>query len=160
MALTTKQQAFALAIAEGATATAAARMAGYADSSAQALRVGASRLANDSKIQQAVFQHRERRLQGPLASKALACLEGVMDDETAPPAARITAAKFILEAAGHGIENRRLAIRHPQENDRQLSDYTLAELEAMANAAEVRLKIVQGQVIDGDDSGAGGELAC
>jgi hypothetical protein len=76
-----------------------------------------------------------------------------MDDETAPPAARITAAKFILEAAGHGIENRRLSARHPDDHhEKQLSDYTIAELEDMASAAEVRLKIVQGREIDGDDS--------
>ena len=111
MPLTTKQQAFALAVAEGATASAAARLAGYAHTSPASLRVQASRLSSDPNIQKAIFEHRQRRLQGPLASKALACLESVMEDLAAPPAARVAAAKWTLEAAGHGVAAQSLKLR-------------------------------------------------
>jgi hypothetical protein len=152
MPLTDKQARFAENLAAGMTATDAARAAGYLTSSPQSLRVTASRLTSLPSIQQAVFQHRERRLQGPLASMALACLEGVMQDLAAPPAARIQAAKFILEAAGHGLENRRLSARHPDDIEKGISNFTLAELEAMVAAAEERMNLAQGKVIESGDN--------
>ena len=136
----------------GMNATDAARGAGYSNNSAVALRVAGNRLANDPKIQRAAFEHREKRLQGPLANKAIATLEAVMDDRAAAPAARIQAAKFILEAAGHGLESRRLAARLPSQDDRCLADLSNAELEsfvleAMANKARAG-RLGNGAVID------------
>ena len=150
MALTTKQQAYALAIAEGATSTAAARVAGYACESAASLRTQASRLAGDPNIQRAIWEHRERRLSGPMATKALATLEAVMDDTAAPSAARVAAAKWTLEAAGLGLENRRLLIRHPEDGNRALSGMSLGELEELCRVAETTLRQARGEVIDAD----------
>ena len=151
MALTSKQQAYALAVAEGASSTAAARMAGYAcEKSASSLRTQASRLAGDRNVQRAIWEHRERRLSGPMASKALATLEAVMDDLTAPPSARVAAAKWALEAAGFGLENRRLLIRHPEDSNKSLSGMTLAQLEELCRSAETTLKHARGQVIEAD----------
>ena len=150
MALTTKQQAYALAVAEGASSTAAARVAGYACGSAASLRTQASRLAGDSTVQRAIWEYRERRLSGPMATKALATLEAVMDDLAAPPAARVAAAKWTLEAAGMGLENRRLLIRHPDDSNKSLSGMTLNQLEDLCRSAETTLKLARGQVIDAD----------
>lgn len=150
MKLTAKQAAYALAVAQGANSTAAARLAGYADNSDTSLRTQASRLANDPNIQRAIFEHRERRLSGPLATKALACLEGVLDDPTAPPQAKIQAAKFVLEAAGHGIESRRLATRQPDNEGRLLSDYTIAELQDVIDRGETDLKRTRGRVLESE----------
>jgi hypothetical protein len=128
-------------------------MAGYADSSPASLRVQASRLSQDPKIKQAVFHHRERRLQGPLATKALACLEGVMDDLAAPPAARIQAAKWTLEACGFGVINRQLLARNPEDIDKGISNLTLEELEELATRQGLDLvRLAQGKVIESGDN--------
>lgn len=150
MALTTKQQAYALAVAEGASSQQAARMANYACTSAASLRVQASRLANDPNIQQAILEHRQRRLSGPMASKALACLEGIAEDLTAPPAARVAASRWILEAAGMGLENRRLLARHPEDSNKALSSLTLSELEELCQSAERRMKQADGREIEAE----------
>lgn len=148
--LTDKQRKYVEGVARGLSSTEAARQGGYAYSSPQSLRVQASRLANDPDIQQAIFEHRQRRLQN-LAGKALATLEGILDDPTAPPAARMQAVKWTMEACGFGIENRRIAVRHPEDDNKPLSNYTLAEIEEMAELAATNLKRVQGQVIEVSD---------
>ena len=155
MALTKKQADYALAIAEGASSKQAAVVAGYSYISEASIRTQASRLANDPNIQQAISEHRQRRLNGPMASKALACLEGIMDDLAAPPAARVAAAKWVLEAAGLGLENRRLVARHPEDTGRGISAMTLGELEELVASAELRLKKAQGHVIAADATGEG-----
>ena len=145
--LSTRQRAYALAVSNGASSGQAARMAGYANISDASLRTQASRLANDPAIQQAIFLEREKRLQGPLASKALKALESVLDNKEAPPAARIQAAKWVLEACNHGLESRRMTARHPIDGNRAISDMTLAELETMVIQAESQLKQVEGREV-------------
>ena len=66
----------------------AARAAGYAHGSPNALSVTAGRLMRHPEIQKAAYEHREARLAGPRADKAIRTLEGILDDETAPAAAR------------------------------------------------------------------------
>jgi hypothetical protein len=135
MSLTKKQQAFAKGIALGLTATEAARAARYSDSSPHALRVGASRLQHHPDVQREAFMQRERRLQGPLAQKALAALEHVLDSEESPAAAKVQAARWILEAGGHGIESRRLEARIGDSDARPPHLMTLEALEAAAGLA-------------------------
>ena len=141
MALTDKQEAFARAVADGATASKAARMAGYADNTASSITTQASRLAHDPNVRRAIHNYREDRLSGPMASKALSCLESVMDDTAAPPAARLQAARWILEAAGHGVAAQSLQLRAGSVvADRPMSDWSLAELEAMVAQREGELE--------------------
>lgn len=116
-------------------ATEAARAAGYADSSPHALRVEASRLQHHPDVQREAFLQRERRLQGPLASKALASLEGVLDSPDSPAAARFAAARWILEAGGHGIESRRLEARIGDADEQAPHRMTLEALEAACGIA-------------------------
>lgn len=162
MPLTKKQKAFARNIALGLNATEAARAAGYADSSPHALRVEASRLQHHPDVQREAFLQRERRLQGPLAAKALASLEGVLDSPDSPAAARFAAARWILEAGGHGIESRRLEARIGDADERQPHRMSLEALEAAAGLAmqhvmEEREKAAQSAAIEAvilpEDSG-------
>ena len=148
--LTTRQRAYALAVSNGASSGQAVRMAGYVHTSDASLRTQASRLARLPAIQQEIYLERQKRLQGPLASKALACLESILGDESAPQAARIQAAKWVLEGQGFGLEARRLSIRHPEEGDRSLAGMSVSELEAMCRSAETTLKLARGQVIDAE----------
>ena len=141
MALSEKQNAFARAFADGANQAQAARIAGYASTSNTSLSVQGCRLARDPQVQRAVHNYREARLSGPMASKALSCLESVMDDTAAPPAARLQAARWILEAAGHGVAAQSLQLRAGSVvADRPMSDWSLAELEAMVAQREGELE--------------------
>jgi hypothetical protein len=148
MALTTKQKRFAKNIAGGMTAADAARAAGYAKENENSLCVGAARLLRHPEIQREAFALREARLTGPLARKALACLESVLDDQTAPPAARVQAARFVLEAAGHGIENRRLLARSGDGDEKPLHQLSLQALEVLAHAAELQVREARGTIIE------------
>jgi hypothetical protein len=148
--MTPRQKAFAANLAKGMSASDAARASGYSDNSEGGLRTTGSRLLNDPRIQQAAFLERERILNGSLASRALKTLGDVMDDQTAPPAARIQAARFILESAGHGVANKALAARHPEEGGKSISQYTTAELEEFVRLASENLRQAHGRVIDMD----------
>lgn len=150
MPLTGRQTKFAANIARGMSARDAAQASGYSDNSEGGLRTTGSRLQNDPRIQKAAFLERERRLNGPLAHLALQTLQDVMTDLNAPPAARIQAARFTLEAAGHGVVNRQLAARHPDQGNKSISDMTLAELTEMVIQAESQLKQAEGREVDAD----------
>ncbi len=142
MSLTRKQRDFARNLAMGMNATQAAKAAGYADNSSQALRTQASRLTQHQDVQREAHAQRERRLTGTLAQKALAALEGVLDDTAAPAAARVQAARWVLEASGHGIESRRLEARIGDADEQAPSRMSLAALE---NAAGLALQHVMAE---------------
>ena len=148
MALNTKQKRFAKNLAGGMSAADAARAAGYAQENTASLHVTASRMQKHPEIQKAAFAEREARLAGPLARKALACLEGVLDDENCPAAARVAAARWVLEAGGHGIESRRLTARSGEDMERSVSQLSLAALEVLAVAAERQVAFERAQIVD------------
>ena len=154
--LTSKQSAFVAFWADGMKPAAAAAAAGFSNKSAVGLRVCASRLSNDPRIIQAAFEYREKRLKGDLSNVALSCVAGIIADESAPPAARFQAARFILESAGHGIENRRLLARHPDDGSKGLSELSIPELEELVTRKGLEVvRLAQGKVIDLDADGEG-----
>lgn len=147
--LTHRQSKFAAFLAEGFTASDSARLAGFANSNPAALRVTASRLQHHPDVKREAFIQREARLAG-LAGKALKCLDSIISDEACPPAARVQAARYLLDAAGHGVVNRQLSARHPNNGTKAISDMTLAELETMVIHAESQLKQAEGREVDTD----------
>ncbi len=150
MALTQRQKAFAKHLALGLTATEAARAAGYSDSSPQGLRVGASRLQHHPDIQREAHAQRERRLQGTMASKALATLEHVLDSPDSPAAAKVQAARWILEASGHGIEAAKLLHRIGDADERVVSQLSAADLEALVLAATDKVRFERAAAIEAE----------
>jgi|GEM_PF-6036940 len=162
MALTHKQRDFARNIANGMGQSAAARAAGYAHGSPNALAVTARRTLALPEVQRAAHTERERILCGGLAHKALRCLESIIDSDTAPAAAKFAASRWVLEAGGHGIESRRLALRAGDDSERSPSQLTAADLERLVikSIAEVdRLSAIDAEAYpqtDGADSGGCG----
>jgi len=67
---------------------------------------------------------------------------------TTSPAARVQAARFVLEAAGHGIENRRLLARSGDDDEKPLHQLSLQTLEALAHAAEIQVREARGTIIE------------
>lgn len=99
-ALTPMQSAFAVALVDnGGNATAAAREAGYAETSA---RVLAHRLLKHEGVQKLVRDEQWRLVNGSLASASLNVLRQALDmsNESVPWSARIEAAKTLLDRAG------------------------------------------------------------
>jgi len=150
MNLTTKQRAFARNLARGMTASDAARASGYAKENAESLHVTASRLQHHPDIQRAAYAEREARLAGPLAHKALSALEGVLDNPDAPAASKVQAARWILEAGGHGIESRRLLARIGEVDERAVSLLSVADLERLVTSGQERVRFVKAGIIEAE----------
>lgn len=121
MELTELQSAFVHHLVNGASsATDAARSAGY---SGNGVRQVASQLMRKEHVQSAIRQEQFLRLNGDLANIALETLRSVMQDETAPAGARVTASVAVLERAGFSAQAGRDAIQQ-----KQVSEMTNAEL--------------------------------
>lgn len=105
--LTDKQAAFVHHLVAGAlTATEAARRAGYEGTS---LRHTASQLMRKEHVAAAIRQEQFLKLNGDLANIALETLRSVMQDESAPAGARVTASVAVLERAGFSAQSGREA---------------------------------------------------
>lgn len=147
--LTSKQKAFAAAKAEGMTASAAARVAGYAETNKHALRVQASRNNYLPEVQAEMRSIREKKI-SDLATVALSTLASIMQDEAAPAPARVAASKWVLEAAGHGLEAQKLLHRIGEGDERAVSQLSAADLEALVIMAAEKVRFERGQVIDAE----------
>lgn len=131
MSINDQQLAFAEHYVLGnGNATRAAIAAGYAEASA---RQTASRLLGLSYVQDAIRRAHTRTLQGRLASKAIAVLERILDDDEAPAGVRVDAAKTVLDRAGL------CAVRTPAgltDESKPLAEMSAAELDALARSLQ------------------------
>ncbi|MEI6656722.1 MAG: hypothetical protein WCP45_18305 [Verrucomicrobiota bacterium] len=150
MNLTPKQRRFAKNIAAGMGQSAAAAAAGYANDSRASLAVTACRMLKNPDIQRAAYAEREARLAGPLAHKALSAMEGVLDNPDAPAASKVQAARWILEAGGHGIESRRLLARIGEVDERAVSLLSVADLERLVTSGQERVRFVKASIIEAE----------
>jgi hypothetical protein len=147
--LTSKQRAFAKGVASGLPPASAARAAGYAEKSPHALQVQASRLTKHPEVQAAAHAEREKLI-SQTAHRALACLASIIDNEAAQPAARVQASRWVLEAAGHGLEAAKLLHRIGEGDERAVSQLSAADLEALVVMAADKVRFERGQVIDAE----------
>lgn len=117
--LTPKQRAFVTVLVRtGCTPTAAAREAGYSDAGTSAYDL--MRLPH---VAAAVRLERERYVSAELASVATGTLHAILVDKAAPAAARVQAARTVLEMSGD-IGRHKL----PADQDRPLSEMSADEL--------------------------------
>ena len=100
--LTEHQAAFVAAFTSehGAigNASEAARRAGYSEKSAAEL---GRQLLEKPHVRAAIDDANRAQINGALASKAVAVLAGIIDDDTAAPKLRLDASKTILDRAGY-----------------------------------------------------------
>ena len=116
--LTDRQRAFVSAIVtNGGRAGAAARAAGYSDERT------AGKVLALPHVQAAIRLERERVVSGEMANVALATLREVMTDKAASPAARVQAARTVLELSGDLGKARK-----DGEVERPLSELSAEEL--------------------------------
>lgn len=117
--LTPKQRQFVSALVRsGATPTHAAREAGYSDA-----KTSAYDLLRLPHVVAAVRLERERYISGELANVATGTLHAILVDSAAPAAARVQAARTVLEMSGEIGRHKRSA-----EDDRPLSEMSAEEL--------------------------------
>jgi hypothetical protein len=147
--LTLKQRKFAKAIADGLPQQAAARVAGYADNSPQALRTQASRLMHLPDVLAEAHRHREQSI-AQTATRALSCLASIIDNEAAPAPARVSASKWVLEAAGHGLEAAKLLARIGEGDDKSVSQLSAADLEHLVMMAADKVRFARAAAIDAE----------
>lgn len=129
--LTALQSRFVHYLVNGAaSATEAARLAGYEGSS---IRQNASQLMRKPHVQAAIKQEQFLRLSGSLANTALNTLAEIMTDQNAPAGARVSAAVTVLERAGlhHDVGAKQLA-----EVNKSVNEMTREELESFIRASE------------------------
>ena len=146
VALTEQQSVFVRAyVRNGGNAMLAAQEAGY---SRDTYGYDVVKLPH---IQAAIRAERERVIQTEGASIAWATMKDLMQNPRYPAAAKFQAARWTLEAAGSGLAAHRAALGLP-DNDKPLSEMTLAELDAFLAAGKQALETLREQrerVIEG-----------
>jgi phage terminase small subunit len=78
-------------------ASEAARRAGYSTTSAREI---GRQLLDKPHVRAAIDDANRAQISGKLATKAVEVLEGILNDEQAPPKLRLDAAKTVLDRAG------------------------------------------------------------
>lgn len=127
--LTEKQQIFVQALVEnGLTPTAAAREVGYSDPGGQAYY-----LMRQPHIIAAIRVHRAKLVDGDLANIALGTLRAVMTDSGAPAAARVSAARTVLEMSGELGKD-----ATDRDIDKRLHEMTADELQGVIEKWEAQ----------------------
>lgn len=145
--LTAKQVAFAAHfVANGGNGADAAKAAGYADKSC---RQEAYRLTRNPEVQAMVRGEQQRILGGRLASLALATLEQVMCDESAPAGARIDAARACLDRAGFSARAAQF-----EQADTGFAGMAIEDVQAFVVAGREKLAAMRAQIktIEGEAS--------
>lgn len=151
--LTPQQRTFVAEFVSGnGDKTRAARIAGYADPGREVFR-----LLSNPNVLKAVHDARARLLDGDLATVALSTMRDLMDKKN-PGNVRFQAAKYILDAAGHGAKS-------DEGRERPLNEMSADELSAFItkldeahskiadNALPARKVIENGQGTNGDNAG-------
>lgn len=159
--LSPRQSAFVRAFVEnGGVATRAAEAAGYAEP-----RSSAYSLTRLPHVQAAIRAETERMVQGA-GAKAVGWMVKALDDPKLPGAVRFQSAKWLAEAAGHGLAAHRAALGMPPQ-DKPLSEMTLDELDAFISAGKAaterlrqdRERTIEGSVVRDDARNSGGDTA-
>lgn len=163
--LTAKQSEFVRQfVALGGQQGKAAMLAGYASPDPAAYQL--MRLPHI----QAAIRAEQARLVLEGGAKGLRWMVGALDDPKLPGAVRFQSAKWLAEAAGHGLAAQRAQLGLPA-SDKPLSDMTLDELDAFiaagkrgvehmkAQAAEQAQKTIEGHVVRSDARSDEGEDA-
>lgn len=139
--LTEKQKVFICAyVANGGKGAEAAREAQYSDPGRDAWG-----LVRQPHIQQAIHTERERVLFTEMASEAMGTMRYLNKEGGKGDQVRFQAAKWTLEAVGHGLAARAVA-SGMMDSDKPLAEMTLGELEKFITESEKRLK--QARVVE------------
>ena len=123
--LTPQQEQFVEIYAKnGGNALAAAKAAGFADS---------TNLMLNHKIRQAIELKRDIEIKTTGATKAWEVMQSLLTDPAAPAQVRFQAARWTLEASGHGLSAIAAAFQMGKASKKEMHEMSVSELEEMVN---------------------------
>jgi hypothetical protein len=115
-------------VGNGGDAKAAAKAAGYADPGA------AKELLANPRVREAIELKRDVEIKTGGASRAWAVIQELMVDPASPAQVRFQAAKWTLEASGHGLSAVAASLQLGlKRSGKQLSEMSVSELEEFIN---------------------------
>lgn len=157
--LSEKQAAFVKAYVSGLSQTKSAEVAGYSCPGPDAWR-----LLQTQSVIDAITRETQNRLMTEGQQVALGFMLKAPGNEKLPGAVRFQAAKWVMEAAGHGLAAQRAALGLPGD-DKPLDEMSVGELEAFLSAGQSAIAAIKARdgIIDGSarnvESSTMGELA-
>jgi phage terminase small subunit len=125
-----QEQFVSIYVANGGNADAAAKAAGYAN---------AANLLTNHKIRQAVELKRDLEIKTTGATQAWQVMQGLLTDPAAPAQVRFQAARWTLEASGHGLSAIAAAIHMGNAGKKGQHEMTVSELQEMVDKAREQL---------------------
>lgn len=127
--LNAQQEAFVEAyVANGGNAKAAARQAGYDESNGNLL-------LKNHKVREAIELKRDTDIKTNGATQAWQVMQSLLTDPSAPAQVRFQAARWTLEASGHGLSAVAAALAVGNRGKKDLHDMSVSELQEIADRA-------------------------
>ena len=131
--LNPQQQAFVEAyVANGGNCLQAAKAAGYADSG--------HHLLMNHKVREAIELKRDVDIKTAGATQAWQVMQSLLTDPAAPAQVRFQAARWTLEASGHGLSAVAAAIQLGKQGKKDQHEMSLSELEAVVEQGRKQLE--------------------
>lgn len=138
--LTPQQEQFVeIYVKNGGNALAAAKAAGYADS---------TNLMLNHKIRQAIELKRDIEIKTTGATKAWEVMQSLLTDPAAPAQVRFQAARWTLEASGHGLSAIAAAFQMGKAAKKDMHEMSVGELQEMVDKARQQLTSMKQVVSD------------
>jgi hypothetical protein len=115
-------------VANGGNAKVAAEAVGYDGSNGSAL-------LKNHKVREAIEIHRDTEIKTKGATKAWAVMNRLLDDPATPAQVQFQAARWTLEASGHGLSAVAAALAVGNRGKKDLQDMSVSELQDIADKA-------------------------
>jgi len=126
-------------VANGGNALQAAKSAGYADNG--------SHLLQNHKVREAIELKRDMDIKTAGATKAWEVMQSMMTDPVAPAQVRFQAARWTLEASGHGLSAVAAALQLGKAGKKDQHEMSLSELADVVEKGRKQLDSMR-QVVD------------
>jgi hypothetical protein len=130
--LTQQQEAFVAAyVANGGNAVQAGKTAGFADGNSQ---------LSSHKVREAIELKRDMDIKTGGATMAWQVMQSLLTDPAAPPQVRFQAARWTLEASGHGLSAIAAAIHLGNRNKKDQHEMSVSELVELVDKGRKQLE--------------------
>jgi phage terminase small subunit len=131
--LNPQQEAFVEAyVANGGNAKSACRSVGFSEDTARDL-------LKNHKVREAIELKRDLEIKTTGATLAWQVMQGLLTDPSAPAQVRFQAARWTLEASGHGLSAVAAALAVGNRGKKDLHDMSVSELQEIADRARTWL---------------------
>ena len=141
-ALSAKQRIFvSMYVANGANSAEAAREAGLPPHHKE---------LDNHLVRQAIELRRDLHIKTAGATQAWAVMQTLMADPGSPAQVRFQAARWTLEASGHGLAAIAAALHMGRSSDKDQHEMSVSELQELVDKARTKLVAMRNPVIDLD----------